>query len=476
MRKEFVRSGQSFKLWTKGLDFAGGDIVLRRFRVFLPVLGLAAIALAPGSASAQSADKPGEAAPIIAPQSSMGLAATVNETVISNYDVDQRTALFVATSGARPSKDDLTQIRAQVLRSLEDEAIEMQEANKHKITVTKAEVEKTLENIAADNKLTVDQILSTIGQAGVSTNTFVQQISAQLIWQKLVAARYGSDIRVTDPQVDEAMARLRQGADKPQFLISEIYLAVDKPEEETMVRASAEQIAQQTRQGASFQSVAGQFSQSPSAASGGDIGWVIQGQLADELDHALSELRPGQIAGPIRAEGGYYILLLRDRREPAGANIAPVPAAVAADPNAPLPLDRLLIPLPSNPDAMLKDRAMNLAMDVRNSARSCADLPNVAKQLQGTVYEHLGAMNPKDLEPALREALSGTGPGEIVKPFFSSVGVELIMRCDSAPQKAGVFQLPSREQLQQQLAVQQMSLYAQAYLRDLRRNAIVFPR
>ena len=45
------------------------------------------------------------------------IAATVNGAVISNYDIDQRTALFIATSGARPSTDDLPQIRAQVLRA-----------------------------------------------------------------------------------------------------------------------------------------------------------------------------------------------------------------------------------------------------------------------------------------------------------------------------------------------------------------------
>ena len=270
------------------------------------------------------------------------------------------------------------------------------------------------------------------------------------------------------------MNRLKQGADKPQFLLSEIYIGVDRPEDETSVRASAEQIAQQIMQGAPFQTVAGQFSQSPSAADGGDIGWVIQGQLADELDHALFELRPGQVAGPIRAEGGYYVLLLRDRREPAGTKLAEAPAATAADPSAPLPLDRFLIPLPPNPDAMLKDRAMTLASNVKSQVRSCADLPAIANQLQGTVYQRLGNMNPKDLNPELRDALAKTGPGEVVTPFFSPAGLELIMRCDVAPPKLGAFELPSRDQLRQQLSAQQMSLYAKSYLRDLRRNAVVY--
>jgi peptidyl-prolyl cis-trans isomerase SurA len=409
-----------------------------------------------------------------APQSSTGVAAIVNEFVISNYDLDQRTALFTATSGVRPTNDTLPQIRAQVLRSLEDEVIELQEANKHKITASRTEVEKALQNIAEDNKLNVDQMLGTIGQAGVSAATFRQQISAQIIWQKLVAARYGADIVITDQQLDEAMNRLKQGADKPQFLLSEIYVAVDRPEDDTSVRGSAEQIAQQIMQGATFQTVAGQFSQSPSAAGGGDIGWVLQGQLPDELDHALLDLRPGQIAGPIRAEGGYYILLLRDRREPGGGKPAETQPVAVADPRAPVPLDRFLIPLPANADATLKGRAMALATNVKNQVRTCADLPNMAKQLQGTIYQRLGNMNPQELNPELRDALAKTAPGEMVSPFFSPVGLELIMRCDGAPAKPGIFELPSRDQLQQQLVVQQMSLYAKSYLRDLRREAVVY--
>ncbi|HEX3485412.1 MAG TPA: peptidylprolyl isomerase [Micropepsaceae bacterium] len=430
---------------------------------------------APVTQAEPGAGKPGERVNIIASQTSTGVAAIVNDFVISNYDLDQRTALFVATSGVRPTRDNLAQIRAQVLRSLEDEVLELQEAKKHKLTVAKNEVDKALQNIAEDNKLTVDQILNTIGQAGVSATTFRQQVTAQLTWQKLVSARYGSDIAISDAQVDEAMQRLKLGSDKPQFLVGEIFVAVDRPEDEANIRASAEQIANQIMQGAPFQTVAGQFSQSPSAADGGDIGWVVQGQLADELDHALSELRPGQTTAPIRAEGGFYVLQLRDRREPIGTKVTPTQTA-ALDPDAPVPLERLLIPLPAAADAMLKERAMALGNNVKGQIRSCADLQPIAKQLQGSVYTKLGDTNPKDLDPVLRDALLKTGPGEVVPPFFDLAGLELIVRCDMAPPKLVAFELPSREQLQQQLFVQQMGIYAKSYLRDLRRDAVVETR
>ena len=431
-----------------------------RVQSFVRILCLVGAALSPLAAAGQITS------------SSTGAAAFVNGAVISNYDLDQRMALFLATSGARPAAENLPAIRAQVLRSLEDEMIQMQEASKHRISATKGEVDKALADIATDNRLTVATLMNTIGQAGVAAQTFGQQISAQIIWQKVVSARYGTDILIGDEDVDEAMERLRQGAAKPQFLLSEIYLGVDRSEDEISVRASAEQFVQQIRQGASFPIIAGQFSQSPSAADGGDIGWVLQGELAEELDRALGELRPGQIAGPVRAEGGYYVLLLRDRREPAGTNVAEMtpPAPLAG---APVPLDRFLIPLPVDADAMLKERAMTLASNVANQVRSCADIAPIASQLQGTVYQRLGVMAPGDLDPQLRAALANTVPGEVVKPFFSQAGLELIVRCDSASPVRQAFELPNREQLRQQLFAQRMSLYARSYLQELRRTAIV---
>lgn len=408
---------------------------------------------------------------ITAPRSS-GIAAIVNDTVISDYDLDQRTALFVATSGVRPSKENLAQIRIQVLRSLEDEILELQEANKHKISVTKGDVDKALKNIADDNHVTPEQIVATISMAGVSPDIFRQQLAAQLTWQRLVAARYSSDVQISDQQVDEALDRLKKGADKPQFLVSEIFLSVDRPEDDTTIMSSAEQIANQIKQGAPFTAVAGQFSQSPSAADGGDIGWVVQGQLPEELDKKLSAMHPGDTAGPIKAEGGYYIVELRDRREPLGTKIEET-AEAPANPDSPLPLARLLVPIPPTADQAYKEKAMQFAANIRPQVRSCPELSNFSKQIPGTVFAELGETNPKDLAPNLKDALLKSHPGEMVEPFFSPAGLEIIMRCDVAPPKLVALQLPSRDQLQQQLFVQEMSILGKSYLRDLRRDAVV---
>jgi len=63
--------------------------------------------------------------------------------------------------------------------------------------------------------------------------------------------------------------------------------------------------------------------------------------------------------------------------------------------------------------------------------------------------------------------------GDVIDPFFDPVGLEIIMRCDPAPQKIVAIQLPSRDELQQQLFVQEMAILGKSYLRDLRRDAVV---
>ena len=230
-----------------------------------------------------------------------------------------------------------------MLRSVEDEVLQLQEAARHKITVSKAEVDRALQNIANDNKIPVDQILTTVTNAGVTVDTFRQQVAAQLTWQKVVGARYGTDMLINDQQVNEAMERLKQGADKPQFLVSEIFIAVDRPEDETMVNTSAKQIADQLKQGAPFATVASQFSQSPSAADGGDIGWVVQGQLVRRARWCARGTEAWRNQRSRSApKAATTSCALRDRREPIGTKVEETQAGDSAvfDPERPLPLDR----------------------------------------------------------------------------------------------------------------------------------------
>ncbi len=231
----------------------------------------------------------------------------------------------------------------------------------------------------------------------------------------------------------------------------------------------------QIAQGAPFSSVARQFSQNPTAAQAGDLGWVQEGQLPAELDAALKTMHPGDVSPPIRSSGGYYILQYREREEPAGAKLPDAPQQPTT-PAGTLPLARVLLPIGPKPAKDLADRAMQAAMMLRSHIAGCERLPQIIAKMQGTQYFNLGTMRLTDLSPEIQGALSKTEPGETTQPFESSAGIEIIVRCDKAVPKPVLQHIPTRDEIQEQLYAAQMSVIARRYLRDLRRDADVETR
>ncbi len=404
-----------------------------------------------------------------------GIAAIVNDTPISNYDLQQRMALFMSTSGVRPNADILKSIREQVLTQLETERIELLEVQKNNISVPASDVDKAIDNIVNDNHLTLDQLKKMLTQSGVDMSTLRSQIATQIAWSKLVQDEYGDRVHIAPQDVDEELTRVKHNMDKPRFHVAEIFEAVDTPEQDAKILKDMTDLYSQIQMGAPFSSVARQFSQNPSAAQGGDLGWVQEGRLPAELDSALKTMHQGEVSQPIRSSGGYYILLYREREEPAGTKL-PDTTQQTAGPTGTLPLARVLLPIGPKPAKDLVDRAMQAAAALQSHIQGCERLPQIVSKMPGTQYFNLGTMRLTDLSPEIQGALSKTASGESTAPFMSSAGIEIIVRCDKAIPKVQVARIPTREEVEQQLYEVQMSAIARRYLRDLRRDADVETR
>jgi len=403
-----------------------------------------------------------------------GVAAVVNDTVISQYDLRQRVALFIATTGTRPTKENMDRIHDQVLKQLETERLELLEAQKNNVTVSGAEVDKAIENITTDNSMTLDQLKGMLAQSGVNIATLRSQIATQIAWSKTVQGMYGDRINITPADVDAELKREGETADRTHYQVAEIFQSVDNPDQDAKVQKDMQDLHDEIAQGAPFQAVARQFSQNPTAAQGGDLGWMADGQLPKELNDVLRTMEPGNVSSPIRGPGGYYILFLRGKQAPEGTKI-PEPAE-SESPDGTMPLARLLLPLGDKPDKELVGRAMQAAEVIREHIAGCEGLEDITKKVSGSVYMNLGSMHVGDLSPQIQAALAKTHPGDVAEPFQSPAGIEIIVRCDKAPPQITAFHMPTKDDIEQQLFEEQMSVLARRYLRDLRRDADIETR
>jgi peptidyl-prolyl cis-trans isomerase SurA len=398
------------------------------------------------------------------------VVALVNDHPISQYDLNQRMALVMSTSNIQPTPEIKKKIRDQVLEQLETELVQRQEALKNDITVSSVEVDRQIQGILTDNHLTMDQLKAVLARGRVDVTTLRGQIAAQLLWQKTVEQRYAGRVNITPEAVDAEMARIAEGQNKVHYVVSEIFLAVDNPDEDEKVLKNAQSLETQIQAGAPFPAIARQFSQSPSGAQGGDIGLVYDGQLAPELSAALAKMKTGDLSPPVRSTGGYYILVLRQRLEPVGTVIVDTSGQSKTLPSA-LPLARLLLPLGPKPTKAMVENAMKYAAAIGSRVANCEMLSKVPAEVKGTVYMNFGMARLADLSPQVQNALAKTESGGVAEPFLSAAGVELFARCDKAVVKQQVYVLPKREDIERQLFEEQISAMARRYNRDLKRDA-----
>ena len=394
-------------------------------------------------------------------QGVLRIAAVVNEDVISAYDLAQRVRMVMVTSSLPNTPESRKRLTPQVLRNMIDEHLQSQEAKRLNVRVTEKEVDDMLARLNKQNDLSAGEVETMLGRANVDVNVLRAKLRAERAWSKVIRQRLQRQVFIGDEEVEEELARLKAVRNLPRHRIAEIVLSVDTPVGERDVRDLAQRLLQQIKGGARFNALAREFSQSTSAAVGGDLGWVTKGQLAPELDRLLDGMTKNQIVGPIKTLSGYYILLLVDRKTP-----TPVQAAATT-----VSLTQLVLPLSATPTPTELQTQQTLGLKVRSQVRSCDDMRQAAQGVDAPRSGDIRSISLEKLPPSIRNVVAPLRVGQTSEPVRVAEGILLATLCSrTEDDTAG---LPSREQITNRLGRKRFDLLVQRYMRDLRRTAFV---
>ena len=430
--------------------------------------------LTASSVAAQPPEAPVGTAPMEAPAAptrplpqgiSESVAAVVNDDIVSTYDLAQRMRLLIATSGVQPTDENLQQFQREALVSLVDEHLQFQELRRvekeQKIDILADETEVTEEiaGMAQQNNMSGDQFLTFLAQRGIGPETLRDQLRAQISWARWIRGRYGSRLRVGDDQIAAAQARLSAEAAKPQYNIGEVLIDASRVGGMPQAMQGAQQLVAQLQQGAPFPAVARQFSALPTSAAGGDAGWVGAGEMPPEVEAVVAQMRPGQLSQPIPVKDGVYILYLKEKRAGGAAMLVNLKQAAVGLPQTATPAD----------EAAARAKLAALKPDIK----SCATLEATAGKVQGVIAGDLGEAEVADLAPQFREAAEKLAIGEISDPIRTQAGLHLVAVCGRRAASAAQV---DKQQIEQRLFGQQLSMIARRYMRDLRNSATIETR
>ena len=385
--------------------------------------------------------------------------AIVNGEVITESDIDHRLALIIASQQIQLPPEEVERVRAQVLRNLIDETLQIQAARQQEINVEDREIDNYFGRFAQNFNQTAQSFSTYLRSIGSSERSLKRQIRGELAWQRLQRRQIEPFVTVGDEEVQQILERLNASRGTAEYRVAEIFLSAT-PETTTEVRDNAARIVQQIRAGASFPAYARQFSEASTAAVGGELGWVRAEQLPPELATLVQQMPAGAISDPIPVPGGFSIVLLADTRQ-----------ILVADPrDAVLSLMQMSIDFPPNtPQAQIQARVQQLEQATQ-SMGGCGGAAQAAQSLGAELISN-DQMRVRDLPAALQQPLANLGIGQATPPFGTTQRVSVLVLCgrDDPQQASG----PSFDQVYNQLTEERVGRRAQRYLRDLRRDAVV---
>lgn len=387
--------------------------------------------------------------------------AVINGQIITGTDVDQRTALVVAASKGQIGEEELIRLRTQVLRNLIDETLQIQEAKAQEIEVSQAEVDQTYARVAAQNfGQNVQAMDAYLTKVGSSPASLKRQILGEMSWQRLLRRNVSPFVNVSTEEVNEIMQRLEASRGTEEYRLGEIWLAAT-PENREQVLGNIAKIVEQLRNGGSFAGYARQFSESSTAAAGGDLGFVRLEMLPSELAVAARQMQVGQLVGPIENSGGYSILALIDKK-----------AVLMADQrDAVLSLKQISQEFPKGITESEAQATLQKFVNGVQSMKGCGNADEAAAAMGARIASSDNIVM-RSLPEGIQSLVMNLQVGQTTQPFGGiEEGISVLMLCGrDDPQTAGA---PSFDELMQQLEDDRVNKRAQRYLRDLRNDAVI---
>jgi peptidyl-prolyl cis-trans isomerase SurA len=377
-------------------------------------------------------------------------AILVNGLGITAYEIDQRSR-FMQLLGAKGD------VRKQAEDALIDDRLQMWKANSLGIAVSKNDLTQGMSEFASRANLSTDDFIKALAQAGVEAQTYRDFVAAGVVWRSVVKATYGGGrVRISDADVDRALALETPQPAQQQVLLSEIVIRARQGREaEAMAKARK---AAAARTEADFAAIAREVSSSPTASKGGRLDWMPVEALPPEVRQKVMNMKPGQNSGPVETPNSVSVFFMRGLDE--GGKVAPQAQAVG--------YATLLLGASGAPETAA------LTRKAEAEAKRCDDLYSVARGLPPERVQQVDGARAGSVPADIAQTLPRLDVGEtrVLKRGGNDL---LVMLCDRGRAMNATLgeTAPSKEGTRNQLANARVGTLAGQLLAKLRADAVI---
>ncbi|MBK6789885.1 MAG: peptidylprolyl isomerase [Rubrivivax sp.] len=395
------------------------------------------------------------------------IAAVVNQELVTAGEVQRRVEGALAEArrrGARLPPE--AELRRQVLDALIDERVIITNARESGLRVEEAEIDRAVQNIAAQNQISMEVLRQRLAAEGMDYARFRATLRDQIMIERMREREVYRRIQISDEEVDkildEERARINAAAETN---LAQILVTVPERADEATVAARRERVMAalaRVRGGEAFDAVAREVSEDGNRARGGEIGLLPAARLPDVFIEATRLLRPGEVtAQPLRSGAGFHILKVVERKE--------IPLGEATETRA---RHVLLRTSPQLSAEVASRRLADYRRQIETGARSFEDIARQYSE-DGSAASggELGWAGPGVMVPEFEAAMNALPVGGLSAPVVSRFGVHLIQVLERRKVVLDVKQL--REQARNALREQRFEQVYLDWTKELRSRAYI---
>ena len=394
------------------------------------------------------------------------IVAVVDKDVITYGELRDRIQIVLSQlekqGTQRPPQDVLEK---QVLERLISDRLQLQLASQTGLRVDDSQLDKTMERIAEQNKLSVSEFRAALENDGINYRKFREDMRNEIILARLREREVDNRVNVTEAEIDNLLtSQASRNEIRDEFDLAHILIRTPEesaPEELQKLRAKADEALKRLQEGEDFGQVSARFSDAPNALEGGKLGWKNDTQIPKLFVDALKNMQAGQVTDIIRSPNGFHILKLNQRRGAASPMLVQQTN-----------VRHILI----KPSEIVSDAdAQHRLEDLKERIENGGNFAELARQYSedGTAAKggELGWVNPGDTVPDFEKAMNALQPGQVSAPIRSPFGWHLIQVLERRSQDMS--KESARLKARQEIRARKADEAYQDWLRELRDRAYV---
>lgn len=255
----------------------------------------------------------------VVPRSADYIVVVVDRELVTNAEVQQRLASVrreAAQSGRKLPPDD--ELRRQVLDTMIEERAQLSAARDSGLRIDDPELDRTVNNVALQNRITLDELRRRLQADGVEFNRFRNNLRDQMLVERIREREVQSRIKISDAEVEALLASRASGIAPAEFNLAQVLITVPEGASEAEVaqrRQIAEKALERARGGEDFARIVTELSNG-AKEQGGALGLRSLERLPDLFAEAVRDLRSGAVAPQVlRSGAGFHVLKVLERRD-----------------------------------------------------------------------------------------------------------------------------------------------------------------